>query len=857
MSKDTRNIQSTKLSQRSINILLSNNIKTEKDLYDTEMHEISKFKRLGDISYEEIKKFKEQLSKERESNEFINHLFSKYAKINGITGVMKIDDEFIKYISLYSKNELAKISLAINKLTKTNEVDFDVFKNKHNKILDMVNEYERKFEMIELSLNKRKVIPLNRYPNSMKKYKESCTDKQLIKDFEKFGENFVSAIYTVKNFVKESKSKGLSEEEEKSITRITSLLSEDFTATIYKIFNSVKNHNRNAKAWEILKLRSSGKTLQEIGVYFELTRERVRQLESKILSKLNSYLNLLPYDPVFIVHAELNKEIVSIDDLKRYYRNIPFTEEFVYFFKTRSAGKNSIVRYDKEREFFLNKKTEIIYENASEILRSADKIIAIKDKEKIIRDLANQNPRLEKTLKKEFQRHYKKTGKIYHRGKLSFKNSYVYMLKKHYPKGMKLYDKEVLKEFREKCREEFGEGGLKLPKSSRAIDARIGSLGVLCARGTYIHRDYIDMPESLMEEIFDYIKSSSKATISFNEIFDVFKEELFIRSNVNNRYFLQGLIKENLISGLNLTKDTVVKGELTDPWEELIDYIKNKEIVYREELLEKFPGLTAAVLSVKINDEPSIIMLDKGFMNVENLDIRKEDYEIIKILNEEISEISLSTRKLFPILKKNYSDFISRNKIKSHKVLFSILRYMFNDKFEFSRPYIAKLGAKTLGLNENIVKNFEKNKKITVSQLLDFCKSNNFPVPSVRTLIKKLNEDFLRVSEEHLEKAKNIFIPKKSITALERTINDKMGDKPYLIIGDIEDYKDFPAFRRAWNDYLLRAVVEKTLKDKFEVIELINKDGYRLKTAIVKKSIDIQNKKQLLQRFPNLIRYTN
>jgi hypothetical protein len=61
----------------------------------------------------------------------------------------------------------------------------------------------------------------------------------------------------------------------------------------------------------------------------------------------------------------------------------------------------------------------------------------------------------------------------------------------------------------------------------------------------------------LLDKIYGYITSSERNVFMFVEIFERFKDELLARTNINNRYFLQGVLKYKFSSDFYYTRDTI------------------------------------------------------------------------------------------------------------------------------------------------------------------------------------------------------------------------------------------------------------------------------------------------------------
>jgi hypothetical protein len=160
-------------------------------------------------------------------------------------------------------------------------------------------------------------------------------------------------------------------------------------------------------------------------------------------------------------------------------------------------------------------------------------------------------------LKDEFSRRYKQAGHIYYTGRLTLIEVYRYIMKRYYPHGIKLYDAQEISKFRKHIHNIFGD--IALPDNERAIDIRVADISILCDRGMYIHPSYVRIDPALISEIFDHILQSEKTVISFNELYEVFKEKLLMNSNISNKYFLQGVLKYYNKTNLYLSRDYISK----------------------------------------------------------------------------------------------------------------------------------------------------------------------------------------------------------------------------------------------------------------------------------------------------------
>jgi hypothetical protein len=335
------------------------------------------------------------------------------------------------------------------------------------------------------------------------------------------------------------------------------ILAFDVKESLNDIINKVFSNKKYNRALKTLQERIDGKTLQKISDKTSLTRERIRQIENRGVKLLVKYLNEFNLNLLAFVNAECDcGYIITVNELNEYLNGIKHADFFVYVLKTRTLWDN----------YTFNKKLNVFYNNAviTDINAISDRIFALPDiieedkRDDIVLQINRETNFPVKIIFIVFSYIYKHSGKVYHRNKLSLSRMYDYILEKYYPAGIKLFDDDIIEEFKEQLIDIFGSG--KVPDNNRAIYAGIVKQSVLCGRGTYIHSGHIVISGEMIEEIDAYIAASPKKVISINELFENFKQKLSLCSNINNRYFLQGVLNIYLNDKYFVRRDTIAKG---------------------------------------------------------------------------------------------------------------------------------------------------------------------------------------------------------------------------------------------------------------------------------------------------------
>ena len=273
---------------------------------------------------------------------------------------------------------------------------------------------------------------------------------------------------------------------------------------------------KNKKQYDIICERIEGKTLSELGKIFQVTRERVRQIESTVIKKF-SLCNHRKLKILFeSIREQLSgKNFITFEDLKNFTGETP--AKILWFFISRITFDKKILYLDKKANAIIlgaNGQDKIDYDklivNLPEILHEDELNEEI---EKIVKE---QNCS-EELLRLKIVQNYKRKGKFFYRGRLTLNFQCGYILRERFPNGFKISDETHYNRFVRYLREIFD---CKDEISQRALDAKIGMyIGVLCDRGKYIHPDFLHVPQKIILLINDYIEKSERTVLPYKEIF--------------------------------------------------------------------------------------------------------------------------------------------------------------------------------------------------------------------------------------------------------------------------------------------------------------------------------------------------
>lgn len=615
----------------------------------------------------------------------------------------------------------------------------------------------------------------------------------------------------------------------------------DLTLDLRNILNNLKNGR--PREYNVLVRHSNGETLESISKSAGLTRERIRQIEAKSIQRIIPKLNR-GKDPLTLISADFNfVGILTHEKIIEYFNDELLARIFIHIELQKGAGSKYFI-YDRELNAFIYKEN---FAGRKIDFSDLPSLIFEDELEEHLSRLAqNQRHSLEKVKIWFAKSGFKKKGKVYCLGRLTNQTVYGYVLKHFYPSGIKLYDANETQNFRQKVLDIFDD--INLPESNRAIDAAIAKIAILYDRGMYIHSSYVQIRDDMISEIDSFIQNNERTAISFNEIFEKFNKKLQLKSNIHNRYFLQGVLKDRLTSEYYFSRDYISKEQLFSIGDDIEAFIKENGRIHKSQIFEKFIGLTDIVLAMKTAANKNIISLDNGeFMHSNLLNIIEDDYNIESYIASQVVEYPISSRKLIEDMYLICPEFLIRNNITTHSELFGVLRYMFDEKFKFSRPFMAKVDADEVS-NLKVLKQYlEEYDTLAIEDLVGICEDNHIHFLSWRNTIRDLNTDFLRINAYTLSRYEEEILDDDILQGICASIKDDIGTKGYVAGHKLFDFMMYPEIGFTWNAFLLRSIIEKYLNEQIIMIEMPTTDIYAMGTIFTSSDCECENYIQLLE----------
>lgn len=744
-------------------------------------------------------------------------LFVNYCKENNIIYLSDLEGFDFNKLYLVDRLGKGKITKIINRYNEIlgKNIDEDIIKTDEPELISINDDFKESDTNSLFTFGiSQKIIDILKNDYSI----------NYLKDLERY------TIFNLREI------KGIGKSKIGEFENTISMLNNNAESLYVNVFEGIKKD----KNFDIYRMRCKNKfTLEEIGKNKGCTRERIRQQEKRIIQKFESYFDTFGN---YFKGVLKNSNCITIEDISVLF---PEYEDIMFI---KYALKNEAFKefiYVEEINKFINRN---IVEDFEEIL------IAIKDNipmvfkiEEIdnINDILNNND-LDFIDEEDIIRYlteyggYKKLNDYLWKGRETLGKIYSYVMKEHYPKGINIYTDEI-EQLILKVKEEFG---IIDNRESRAIIARIADETVLCDRGKYIHPDYIEIPNDLLNEIKDYIDNNGEDHITLIQLFSLFENKLIKMSNLHNRYFLHGAIKYYYKDEYTFTRDTISKnGKATSSNKILEEFLKEKSVAVNiKELKEHFKGWTQVMFANAPNVNDNILIWDFGaYIHRDNIHVNDEELiqlkEIIDAqLKDDVTYININS--IYNRMKLKMRNLFKNNNIQNSNNLFYLLYAVLKNEYVFKRNIIYRKGMN----EEEYVSVFEKyiNEKdiINYEEFMDYFRCKKFKESTIYAGFKRQSRKLIQISLSEYIKCDELKLTNDVISKVKEVIFKELNTFKYIPVFDINNYSNLPDIGYEWSPYLITEIIKKYISN-LRIIEPEFRDRRYRRPIIVRENSEM------------------
>lgn len=790
-------VQSLPLSVRAINCFMSSGVSTLELLLDSTPQSLLELKGFGKTTLDEVEKFcsrlidntKDALSDSKMDMHNIDVFRQHYESI--ALG----DFSFVDKLNLSDseKDKLIQLKQAFNILGEDLSFDCIVCPEKILPIITMLNTFENKMDRYFVVKKLVEELPEKRKANKAFPYINAFTlnedERNILMSLCSSEDTTISEMITASTL----EADGVYS----LFVKFLKWCSFNLHTEIENLFESIYKNKRSRL---VIQGRSKKQTLEQIGSELGITRERVRQIEAKTKRIFAHYCSRIRI--ISKISAERNGDSVLTPlEVEEYCGQD--VQELLFLLSTYN---NTNYTYDRQLDIFIIGNNSIQDQVAQYIENLPDVVRADKLSE-ILKNASEDDDIPAEMLEKAFLNAYRLTGTLYHRHRLSLASIYEKILEKYYPDGLKIYDGDEIKKFRELIASEYGD--IELPQNNRALSARIAGTCVLCGRGVYKLKQKQYISKDLSNRIHQYIIDCNSPILLTNTIFSVFESEL-VEAGIDNKYYLQGVLRELFSEEFTFRRDYISKDpNITSVYSSIVEFIKQFEYPISKTMVQKeFPGVTDIVLSFAIGDS-NILNYFGEYLHASHLRLSDSEksylYDLLcRLLNDGQAHHS---KDIYEIINCDKPEILQRNAALYQYSAFSILEYLFNDKFQFSRPYIAKNGVDIGRPAERLHDLIYSTDEFEISEISEFAKENRYQIQSILEFINGCNDEYLLINATTMMKIESIGITKEIAETIDKLVADEITST--IPIFELSIWGELPKINVPWTDWLLYSTLNK------------------------------------------------
>lgn len=462
--------------------------------------------------------------------------------------------------------------------------------------------------------------------------------------------------------------------------------------------------------------------------------------------------------------------------------------------------------YDRQLDVFVLG-DDSITGRVQNCIETLPEIVKASQLDSILGDAAEEADIPLEMLEKAFIDAYRLTGEVFHRCRLSLAAIYERVLDTHYPQGFKAYDADELLRFREIIANEYGDVGL--PANDRALTARVASICVLCGKGVYRLKKKDYLPCQLANKICEYIKNSESTIFLTNTLFSIFEEEL-LAAGIDNKYFLQGVLHELFADRFVFRRDYISKDvDVSSVYSAVVDFIKKSNFpVSKAQIQEAFPGITEIVINFSVSD-PNVLNYFGEYLHASKLNILdNEKTYLFNVINALTSDGEAHHgREIYEIISHQKPEILTRNAAMYPFSAFSVVEFLFRDKFQFSRPYVAKSGVEIGRPAERLHDLIYSSDEFTVSEISEFGRDNHFQIYSLLEYVNGCNDEFLLINDDTMMRIDRTGIDEVVAHQVEDIISDSISET--TLVKNLSIWADLPSIKVPWTEWLIYSVIFK------------------------------------------------
>lgn len=294
----------------------------------------------------------------------------------------------------------------------------------------------------------------------------------------------------------------------------------------------------DSRAYRLVLLKAKGQSLQIIGEIEKITRERVRQIIKKYLRSLSPLINCIVNCMFDQKGYATIKEIQNLCDDEAYRSIIPFW-----------CKDNVDILYIEEDNICVPTDERNMMDIAEELDCYTTQFVGdgiqlnelIEELSKLLFEKGYYHISAGNVISYMLRHGYCLCGNYIFHGLIGYAELCVRTIAKKFVNGIKLRDNYELELLRGFVRDEYGD--IDLPSNDGKLRSALSEYLLLRGKGVYIPKEKAYVEPQLLDELKVYIDNQMDSVIYYSDLYKRFEAKIRMMSNIDNRYFLQGVLQ--------------------------------------------------------------------------------------------------------------------------------------------------------------------------------------------------------------------------------------------------------------------------------------------------------------------------
>lgn len=610
----------------------------------------------------------------------------------------------------------------------------------------------------------------------------------------------------------------------------------------------ILNQQSKGEPFQIILLRAEGYTLQDIADVKDVTRERIRQIESRFLKFIEGML--------WPIVEQLfdGRDYFTVQNLLDVFDNDDFDK--VFFYWAKNTERLHFINY---ADAFVKADVNIkAVENT--LLRFAEEYIGegrdiSADFEELEDAFQDMNmPYLDIDGFKAFLREngYRCYKEFISKGRCPYGYLLTKTMAKYFPDGVDLGSSEEIARLKRYAEREFGD--LNMSGNDHAVGTRIADFAVLSDRGKYTAPENVYVEQSLLDTLQDYIDNVPDQKVYFADIYERNKGIITMLSSIDNYNYLHGVLKMYMDDRYTFNDRDYLEKSHGAVYASFADRLKAfiasmGRPVSKNEIKKEFPRINDIVIVNVLTSSKGVFQWDYNYFY--SLDLLKMEETDKNYIASRISAISdsfdgyCSERLLYSDVIKNNPLLLENYNINSSKVLFFVASAVLNGVFEFRRPHICSRKWSGDVLANDIALHFLPDGDVlSYKTFQSIAKKLQWTDISASIVFYDIAGSYVRLSLDEYIKKEVFSISEDVIENLKLSLR-KLMSNGYLCLLNFDKWDQLPDTGYEWNIFYLRELIDRYIPE-FKIIEPSTADRRYERGILVDASSSISSYEEFI-----------